>query len=290
MCCNGWINSLRRAVAKAIALLLLGAVCSLGAHAAPKAERWPYFEPHDPDNPAQVDHRIWDFFLRRYLRQPDDGIARLAYAEVDTENRLKLSVYLSNLQRTPIRGYSRAEQRAFWINFYNAATVKLILDRYPVRSIRDIDITPGLFAKGPWGARRLKADGQTVSLDDIEHRILRPIWKDPRIHYAVNCASLGCPNLAPRAFTAENTEELLEAGARDYVNHPRGARLENGKLIVSSIYEWFKADFGGNDAGVIDHLIRYAHPPLKAQLADIRKISDDEYDWSLNDVAPARRP
>jgi hypothetical protein len=123
-----------------------------------------------------------------------------------------------------------------------------------------------------------------VSLDDIEHRILRPIWKDPRTHYSVNCASLGCPNLPAQAFTSSNLEQLLDDGARAYVNHPRGARVENGRLTVSSIYVWFAPDFGSGDAGVIAHLKQYAEPALKKKLGSVDRIADDEYDWALNDA------
>ncbi len=165
---------------------------------------------------------------------------------------------------------------------YNALTVKVVLDHYPVDGIRDIDFSPGLFADGPWDKKLVEIEGEDVSLNDIEHRILRPIWRDPRIHYAVNCASIGCPNLQPTAFTAANTDALLAAAAQAYVNHPRGARVEGGKLIVSSIYVWFQEDFGGNDAGVISHLRRYADPGLRSRLSRIERIGDHFYDWSLN--------
>jgi hypothetical protein len=123
-----------------------------------------------------------------------------------------------------------------------------------------------------------------LSLDDIEHRILRPIWRDPRLHYAVNCAALGCPNLQTAAFTAANTEALLDKAARDFVNHPRGAAIVGGKLIVSSIYVWYEADFGGADRGVIAHLKRYAGPELATALAAVDRISGNRYDWGLNDL------
>lgn len=268
-------------------LLALILACATAAAAAPKPELWPAFAVHDANSTTRIDHSPWDTFLAAYVKPAPDGIHRVAYGAVDTEARLRLSVYLSDLQRTEVNKLNRAEQRAYWINFYNAATIKLVLDRYPLASILDIDISPGLFAKGPWGARRYKAIGENLSLDDMEHRILRPIWNDPRTHYAVNCASLGCPNLATRAYTAANMEALLDEGARAYVNHRRGARVENGKLIVSSIYEWFRSDFGGDDAGVIEHLKRYAAPELAAKLAGVREISDDGYDWSLNDQRSA---
>ena len=158
----------------------------------------------------------------------------------------------------------------------------MIVDHFPVRTIRDIDISPGLFANGPWGAELVSVEGEPLSLDDIEHRILRPIWRDPRIHYAVNCAAIGCPNLNPVAFTADNTEQILDKAAVAYVNDPRGARFDDGDLIVSSIYSWFEEDFGSSEAGVIAHLKRYARPPLSDQLSGRRDYSDHDYDWKLN--------
>ena len=136
-------------------------------------------------------------FLAQHLRTGEDGIARIGYGAVSDEDRKSLDAYIAALAGHPgsRRALNRAEQQAYWINLYNALTVQVILDHYPVESIRDIDISPGLFADGPWGKKLVTIEGEAVSLDDIEHRILRPIWKDPRIHYAVNCASIGCPNL-----------------------------------------------------------------------------------------------
>ncbi|MCU7809482.1 MAG: DUF547 domain-containing protein, partial [Candidatus Thiodiazotropha sp. (ex Semelilucina semeliformis)] len=182
---------------------------------------------------------------------------------------------------------TRNQQLAFWINLYNAGTVSVILDHYPVESILDIDISPGLFSNGPWGKKLFSIDGQRLSLDDIEHRILRPLWRNPLIHYGLNCASLGCPNLQTVVFTADNADRLLEQAAKAFINHRRGASVSRDRLVVSSIYDWFKDDFGKNDAAVIQHLRQYAKDPLHKQLMNITKIDDDEYDWSLNQ-APNR--
>lgn len=251
---------------------------------APKAELWERWNAHDVQSAGTVDHSAWDRLLQSYVVTSSDGIHRVRYGAVTSDDRGRLSLYLSDLQRTAVSGLRRDEQRAYWINLYNAFTVKLIIDRYPVRSIRDIDITPGILSDGPWGAKLIKVEDQTLSLDDIEHRILRPIWPDPRNHYAVNCASLGCPDLPPRAFTAVNTEAMLDASARAYVNHPRGVRVDSGHLRVSSIYDWFESDFGGSATGVIAHLRRYAQPPLAEALAAISKIKGHDYDWALNDA------
>ncbi len=262
----------------AVALLLLFWLPA--ASAAPSAKPWPQWEAHSPDSKQTIDHSAWDRWLGKLVRPAADGINRLAYNAVTAAERAALRGYIDALTALEISRYNRAEQRAYWINLYNALTVDIVLEHYPLESIRDI--SSGLFSSGPWKLELARVEGIDLTLDDIEHRILRPIWRDPRIHYAVNCASLGCPNLQPRAFTAANTEDLLERGAREFVNHERGARVVGGRLEVSSIYDWFDDDFGGNDAGVIEHLRRYADADLAAALESIERISGDSYDWRLN--------
>ena len=172
---------------------------------------------------------------------------------------------------------------AYWINLYNALTVKVVLSAYPVESIRDIDISPGLLSDGPWDKKLVEIGGEAVSLNDIEHRILRPIWRDPRIHYAVNCASISCPNLQKKAFTAKSAERMLDAAARAYINDRRGVRREDERVVVSSIYAWFTDDFGGDVAGVIAHLKQYANPELILILEAATEL-EDAYDWTLNNA------
>ena len=272
---------------RAVIALLVLAIGATAARAAPKAELWERWLAHDASSTAIIDHSAWDRFLERHVRIGGDGINRVDYGAVRAGERKAIKAYLAGLSGVPVGRYGRAEQFAFWVNLYNATTVDLILDSYPVASIRDIDNSPGLLAKGPWGAPLAEVDGIVLSLDDIEHRILRPIWRDPRVHYAVSCASIGCPNLAPLAFTAENSDRLLSAGARAYVNHPRGARVEGGKLVVSKLYRWYADDFGGK-AGVIAHLKRYAEPALAAAIGDRKKYSARGYDWALNDARADR--
>jgi hypothetical protein len=252
-------------------------------HAAPTADLWPRWQKNDPANQQKIDHTAWDKFLNKYVVAPHpSGIYRVRYKDVTPEDRTALQSYLSALQQMRISNYSRSEQKPYWINLYNAATVDLILGRYPVASIRDINISPGLLTRGPWGAKLLTLEGEKLSLDDIEHRILRPIWKDSRVHYAVNCASLGCPNLQPNAYTGKNTESLLEKGAREFINHPRGVTIRNGKLRVSSIYVWFQSDFGGGAEGLMEHWKEYADQPLAGGLSKYSGGLEHDYDWRLN--------
>ena len=248
---------------------------------APKADLWPRWQAHDAKSRIIIDHTEWNRFLKAYLKRGADGINRVAYGRVTGADKKALNDYLARLRSIPIRRFNRAEQLAYWINLYNALTVRLVLEYFPVNSIKDIDIFSGLFG-GPWDRKLLEVDGAPMSLNDIEHRILRPIWRDSRIHYAVNCASIGCPNLLPRAFTGDNAGTLLDYAAQAYINHPRGARIEDGRLIVSKIYAWFADDFGGSDETVIVHLRALAEPLLAKALEGRTTIDDYEYDWGLN--------
>lgn len=267
----------------AMALPLAG-ISSLEALFAPKAELWDRWTAHDPASTATIDHSDWDGLLARYVMAGSDGLNRFDYKGVSPEDRNALKAYIGRLAAVPVSTYARPEQRAYWINLYNALTVDVVLDHYPVDSIRDIDISPGLFSDGPWGKTLVTVEGTALTLNDIEHRILRPIWRDPRIHYAVNCASVGCPNLAMKAYMSANMEAMLDMAARAYVNSPRGARVGKDGLTVSSIYVWFQDDFGGDDASVIAHLRHYADVPLKKALVGRTAIDAHAYDWSLNAV------
>lgn len=275
---------MRRPPPFAAALILLVVVCAAAAKAAPQSELWAKWLTHNDASEATIDHGVWNQFLQRYVRLGSDGIARIPYARVAASDRDRLAADLVRLAGVPISSYSRGEQFAFWVDLYNELTVKLVLDHYPVSTIKDIRISPGLFSVGPWGRKLITVEGEALSLDDVEHRILRPIWRDARVHYALNCAALGCPNLQSSAFTAANAGELLDKAAREFVNHPRGASVNGGRLTVSSIYVWYEADFGGTETGVIEHLRGYARPELATALAAINHISGDNYDWALNDL------
>jgi len=212
------------------------------------------------------------------------GINRVRYQAVGPEDFTSLQAYLKSMQVVAISNYNRTEQKAFWINVYNALTVELVLSRYPVASIRDINISPGVATRGPWGAKLLTVEGEKLALDDIQHRILRPVWKDNRVHYALTSATLGSPHLQPLAYTAENSEAMLEKGAREFVNHPRGVSIQKGRLEVSSLYVWFQEDFGGSADGLMEHWQDYADPSLADALAKYSGGLAHDYDWRLNGI------
>jgi hypothetical protein len=238
---------------------------------------------------AAADDSAYDGLLQRYVSASADGINRVNYASwaASAADRAALDAYVSELAAERPSAFPRERAFAYWINLYNAVTLQVILARYPVGSIRDIRSEgTGLDPRGligPWRTRRLSVEGRRLSLDDIENSILRPAYNDPRVHYAINCASIGCPNLMTRAWRAETLEADLDAAARAYVNHARGVTVNaNGSLRVSSIYRWFRADFGGTDANVIAHLRRYAEPALARRLEGASRIAGHDYDWALN--------
>jgi len=262
-------------------LLLVASLSCTGPSGDPDIR----FADHDEASTATIEHGAWGEILDGYLHTDDpSGVHLFDYAGLQTNpaDRSKLQSYLATLQGVDPRRYRRDEQMAYWINFYNALTVEVVLTEYPVDSIRDISssILPN---QGPWGDPYARLLGQELTLDNIEHDILRPIWQDPRIHYAVNCASIGCPNLAPRPYTADRMEEMLNESARGYVNHPRGVEiLDESFGVASSIYSWFVEDFGGNEEGVIRHLLEYANPELGEAIMSFEGGLEYEYDWNLN--------
>lgn len=267
-----------RWVIVACAFLLVGAA----AIAAPQAELWPRWEAHDASSQETIDHSAWAGFLDQHLiTGHPSGVNRVAYEGVSPGDRRSLQAYLDGLQEVAVSGLNRDEQLAYWINLYNAATIDLILDNYPVDSIRDIG--EGMFSQGPWDDELLRVEGEALTLNDVEHRIIRPIWQDARIHYVVNCASIGCPNLYPEPLTADNWRRVFEESAVDYITHPRGMRFEGNRLVLSEIYNWYVADFGDSLDGVVSHLEEYVDSGTAQRLRDFDGRVRYEYDWSLNE-------
>lgn len=272
-----------RLIAAAACLLVAFAPATISA--APSSDLWQRWLPHDPASPITVDHYEWDRMLEVYLKPAPDGVNRFDYAAVTPHDRATFLGYLDSLALVPISECRREEQLAFWVNLYNALTVNTVLDHYPVESIREIDISPGLFSKGPWRRKLFTVEGEAVSLDDIEHRILRPVWQDPRMHYVLNCAALGCPELNSEAFTADNAERLMDESARAYINNPHGVSVSARGLTLSSIYRWYKDDFGKTEDDILAHLALYADDALAKALAGRPKILGYHYDWQLNDAS-----
>ncbi|MGI9351235.1 MAG: DUF547 domain-containing protein [Rhizobiaceae bacterium] len=237
---------------------------------------------HDSDSSIEVNHGAWNAFLKKYVGPDNRGINLVAYSRVSNSDKASLKNYLEALQSTDVTKLNRNEQYAFWINLYNASTVNIGIDNYPVKSILNVKSSI-LDLKGPFNDPVATVNGKTLTLDDIESGIVRPIWKDPRLHYAFNCAAVSCPNLGSEAYLGKNINAQLDAAAASYVNDTRGVRIEGDKITASKIYFWYDVDFGGNEVGILSHIRKYAKPGLKSALDGKTGIAKYEYDWALND-------
>lgn len=249
----------------------------------------PIFQMHNPNSPYVVDHSFWNQFLSRYLVADVTGLNRVRYGQVTCGDRQGLNCYLQQLQATDIRMLGRDEQLAFWFNLYNAKTVSLILENYPIRSVRQIKQKFTDFV-GPFDDEGVVSVlGKSLSLNDIESGIVRPVWNDPRIHYALNCASFGCPNLAATPWTGQNIDARLNGAAYEFINSGRAVKRGLFGVRLSKIYKWYKADFGDSDQAVLAHVSQYANCETIQKISRRGSVSGYFYDWSLNDAKILRR-
>jgi hypothetical protein len=265
-------------------VLLLSAILCCGAGYAANSAPWEFWLQSDDNNTAVIEHADWQIFLdAAVVRDKQRQINLLRYKSLADEQHSLLKNYLAYLQGLDPRTYNRNEQMAYWINFYNALTVQLVLDNPGKKSIRDMG--KGLFSFGPWGDDLTSVAGQPLSLDDIEHRILRPGWQDRRIHFAVNCASIGCPDLAAQAYTGANLEASLDAAEKLYISHPRGVSFTAaGELQLSSLFDWYQSDFAPDEPALLEYLREHATPGVAERLANYRGPRSYVYDWRLNAV------
>ncbi len=236
-----------------------------------------------------LDHGVWDGLLKLHVQPIRDGVAtQVDYAAMARE-RAVLKGYLDGLaavSEADFRRWPRDERLAFLINAYNAWTVELVLTRWPeLESIKDL----GTLLASPWKRRFIPLLGETRSLDDIEHGMIRAkgAYDEPRIHFAVNCASIGCPALRPEAYTAARLDTQLGDATRRFLADRTRNRLKNGRLEVSSLFKWYGKDFnrlGGLRAFLADQ--GEALTLTEAQRQALRdgslKVVFLDYDWSLN--------
>ncbi|MEO0327196.1 MAG: DUF547 domain-containing protein [Pseudomonadota bacterium] len=242
----------------------------------------PIWQMHEPASEEIIEHGVWNGFLGKYVATDARGINLVKYGAVSAADRESLKTYLSALQSIDITRYNRREQYAFWLNLYNASIVNVVLENYPSKSILNIK-SHLLDLKGPFDDAIVSVNGKTLTPDDIESGIVRPIWNDPRLHYGFNCAAISCPNLGTEAFNGSSINGQLDQAATSFINDPRGVKIKNGKVTVSKIFFWYSEDFGGSDKAILDHIRAFASPELAEKLAGKSRISKYEYDWALNE-------
>ncbi len=216
---------------------------------------------------SKVDHKAWDVLLKKHV----DKNGLVAYKEF-LNDQDQLTSYLNHLStNVPDDSWSQKKQLAYYINLYNAATIDLILKNYPVKSIKEI--------KNPWKTSNIKMGEKYYSLGDIEHKILREM-KEPRIHFAINCASYSCPKLLNEAFIASKMEEQLERVTLEFINSDKNdISPENPRL--SKIFKWYKKDFiVKGEQGLIAYINKYSNIKIDVNT----KVEFMDYDWNLNEM------
>ena len=222
---------------------------------------------------AMVDHSLYGELLNKYVK---DGV--VDYRGLKNEEAL-LDQYLEVLENIEVDNLSPNEQFAFYVNVYNSWTIKLILTAYPeIDSIKDL----GNIFRTPWEKKIVRISGEIMTLDDVEHEILRKKFKDPRIHFAVNCASKSCPPLISEPYQGSTLNQQLDDSTRAFINDSKSNYLKGNKLYVSKIFDWFAKDF---DDDIIGFFLQHAEGDFKKELEAKKneiKIKFLHYDWSLN--------
>ncbi len=253
------------------------------APTTPKVDN-PTSQPQEVEKPVEekpaFDHSAYDGLLKKYAKYED---GRVDYAGLAGEKAV-LDAYVKSIAEADIAKLGPNDTKALLINAYNANTLSLILENYgKIKSIRDLD--------KPWKTVRYTVAGDKVSLDNIEHNLLRAVFKDPRIHFAANCASVGCPSLANFAYEGKTLDAQLEMVTRDSFNNPQHVKVQGNKLAVTSLLKWYGDDFTNKEwkpraESLANFVATYADGEVKTFLEKNPdpKLRFQDYDWSLNDI------
>jgi len=284
------------------AALLVPTLLLSGCATTSTPQLWDHWTTHDERERQPLDVTLWREFLHTYVVRDADGVERVAYARVSPEARERLEGWLRVQQQQRPSSLNLREQRAYWLNLYNAAVVHQVLAHTPIVSLASLEPMPWKAQASQWGSAihipgakdwappgpfaepLLKIEGQTLSLNDIENHILRPRWRDARTDYALCKATLSGPALAAEPYTAEYLDEQLDARANAWVNSPQALRFTpTGQLEVADFYRQYQADFG-DDAAILTELRHRAAPSLAAKLANVKSISGTFSDQRLNEA------
>lgn len=248
--------------------------------AAPSPQLWPLWDQSNPHNEHTISHDRWQQFLNRYIILPAGSESYFVdYANVTAADAELLALYLDDQSRINPCLYSRDEQLAFWLNLHNALVVDLLLKHRDAANVQKIET--GWFEQSPWQRVLITVDNEPLSLDDIKHRILRPIWRNPHVHYALVNGAVGSPDLLPVAFDGQRIYQQLKQAAHHFINQQKAVAMVGDDLLLSSIFEEYQADFGGED-GVLLELKIFAEPKLRQFLIGFDGTIDYQMDWTVN--------
>lgn len=223
----------------------------------------------------EPNYGVFQNFLDKYSYRDGENVL-INYDKVNNNDLHGMQKLVSSLEKVDLNLLGRNEKKAYWINVYNIVTINLILEDKPKKSIKEIK--SGFFSFGPWDLKLFN----NLSLNDIEHEILRKKYKDYRIHYALNCASIGCPNISRTVFNSNNIDGLLSSQASEFVNSDKGVKnINQNEYKLSKIYKWFQEDFGNNEQEVVSNINKYRN--IKIDYNKDIEISYS-YDWNLNKI------
>ena len=269
---------LERGVASCRPLIVLVSLISVFSHAvdaAQEAQEIPFWNDSEEASEFDVDHSAWNSLLNRYVVKHESGINRFDYDAVTSIDKARLENYIKLLEGMDPRQMAMDRQKPYWLNLFNAALVFQILQSKPEASIKEIS------SRKLWRKKRLTIALQKLSLEDIEHGILRPIFKDPRLHFAMVGGTLGSANILNQAFTVDNIEELLNQNTKDFLAHSRGMAFNGERVVLSSIFKWYANDFGEDFEQLKEFLSEHL-PDEKKPLLRVASNARYDYDWSLN--------
>jgi len=254
-----------------IAVVVGFALVQQAALAAPNTKLIEFWDDSEEESGLRVDHSAWDFLLKKYVTEsPATEVNRFDYDAVTDADREALDSYVEYLQSLDPRQLPKIKQKAFWMNLYNAEVVRQVLRSSPIDSVLEL-------GSQLWKRKRLKVTLQKMSLDNIEHGVLRPIFDDPRIHFSLATGALGGPNILPQAYTGDNVDYLIEHNTRAFLAHSRGASMQGNRLVLSTMFKGHQEDFGSVKKFIFPYVTEAVSGVLK-DMTSARYV----YDWRLN--------
>ena len=271
---SGWLKK----------IILAATLLPVLAFAEVESEYWPVWNASDEYNLRTISHSDFDRVLGKYVvTNHPSGINRFRYGDVTRSDRKQLDGYIDDLADIDPRKYRREEQKAYWLNLYNALTIQAVLAEYPIAKINSDKFK---------NKHRVAVADIKLSLNDIENRILRPLWQDHKVIFGLSCATLGCPNIQSQAFTAANTRDLLKQAGKEFINHPRGLQFDKKNMQASRLFDWYSSDFAKGDDRKLMKLFAYYAEDNKAlyilgyqgkiRYAYDERVNSPEQKWQQN--------